>query len=305
MAERSPRCLIGTLYAGENELAACEAALHDQSYRHWEHFRLDHLPEWEAHERLYETFMARRREFDLCVKLDADMVLISPDVLREMVMFMARRPGVDDVTFAVHDYLSDCLILGLHVFTHRAIWHAPEHAYQPDQDPDIPGERLRCFGPPAPVARHACDPSRYQAFHFGAHRMLKALHPRVPRLAVPQWSLMHGIARHARRNPDARLRLALLGGWHVWKGELGSDAKEMDAPAKRRLFSRYEEGASSELDRAIPFLWPWFLAYRARCSRIADLARRAMHRAGRILLAVAPRLASVDRDDPRQRSPRR
>jgi len=304
VAERSPRCLIGTLYAGENELAACEAALQAQTYRQWEHSRLDHLPELEAHERLYETFAARRSEFDLFVKLDADMVLISPHVLADMVTFMERRPGVDHVTFAVHDYLSDCLILGLHVFTHRAVWHPPEHAFQPDQDPDIPGKRWRCFGPPAPVARHACDPSRYQAFHFGAHRMLKALHPRVPRLAVPQWSLLHRIARHARRNPDPRLRLALLGGWHVWKGELGGDAKEMDAAAKRRLFTRYEETGRSELNRAIPIFWPWFLACRAMCSWIADLARRAIYHARHLFPAVA--LRSTPRpDDPRERSPRR
>lgn len=259
MSKSRLRCLIGSLYSGENELEASEAALSRQDFRNWERIRIDNLAEYEAHRRLYSVFMARRSEFDLFIKIDPDMVLADTASLGRIVRFMQRRSGVDHVCFAVHDYMSDNLIMGLHAYTSRVEWQGMSHLYHPDFDPRIRGARMRVYGA-GPVASHASDPSPYQAFHFGAHRMLKALGAQTPALAAFQWDTLDRVRRHAERNNDCRLRLVLLGAWHVWNGDLNERATDVADEKKNQLFMQYHCADASDLDRAIPEKWRHSLA---------------------------------------------
>lgn len=249
------RCLIGTLNAGENELESCERAIAAQTYTNWSHIRFDDLPEYEAHRRLYAEFMARSAEFDLFLKIDADMVLRTSQSLGRIVNFIRRRPAVDHVSFAVHDYLTDSPLLGLHAFTNRAVWRAPADPYRPDVDPEIPGRRLSVRFAPAPVAYHACCPHEYQAFHFGAHRAVKAVAASDRRARTEQLLVLRSLIRHAARNPDRRLRLAQLGAWHVWNGDIGSDAHNAAATGKLDLFAYYRAQSDAALEAAIPTEW--------------------------------------------------
>lgn len=268
MAENIPRCLIGTLYVGENELEACEKALRKQNYTKWEHFRLDHLPEQEAHEKLYRAFMDNRASFDLFVKLDADMVLRHPQVLGGMVDFIQRRPSLDHACFTVQDYMTNHAMLGLHLFTNRARWEEKIPQYFPDQKPKVPGECLMVTTSPAPAAYHAADPTPYQAFHFGAHRMLKALVSVSPYAEAVQLNILNWVAQHTRQNQDRRLRLALLGALHVWNGDIKSNAKEANDQDKYNLFARYANMDAGTLDQKIPSEWFYILKRYHRLNRI-------------------------------------
>lgn len=249
------RCLIGTLSVGENELEACERAIADQDYTNWSHVRFDDLPEYEAHESLYREFMQRIDEFDLFFKIDADMVLYSKGSLRMMVEFLRSRPRVDHACFAVHDYLTDSPLLGLHAFTARAVWGVPADRYRPDENPAIPGERISVRFPPAPVASHAASPSEYQAFHFGAHRAIKALAASDRRARSEQLLVLRNLVRHAQRNTDRRLRFAQLGAWHAWNGDIGRDAHNASSMHKRDIFERYRDQPTEHLEGAVPKSW--------------------------------------------------
>ena len=119
----SPRILVGTLENGEQERHACRRALAEQSYTHWEHFTVSGLPNREAHEALYRGFMDHAAGFDLFLKLDADMVVLRrPTALEEAVAYWQARPGLGQIIFAVHDWFTDSLLEGQHLFCADAAW---------------------------------------------------------------------------------------------------------------------------------------------------------------------------------------
>lgn len=270
-----PRCLIGTLYTGEKELAASEAALASQSYMNWQRFRIDHKPEAMAHCELYRRFEAESGAFDLFLKIDADMILTDTNVLTRIVHYLGERSRVDHACFAVRDYMSSMLMMGLHVFTPRARWPTPAPKYHPDPNPAIPGMRLEVWDTPAPVAEHASDPSPYQAFHFGAHRTLKALHGRSASARRRQWDVLAHVARHAQRNSDPRLRLALLASWHMAQGDMSDHADDVINEDKQALFERYHNCTGLDLDDLLPANWTRELI--ARGKRKSWLRRRLKH----------------------------
>ncbi len=260
MIKDNPRCLIGTLYAGESEIDACETVLREQKYANWDHFRLDHLAEQKAHEKLYEIFMENKNDFDLFLKIDADMVLINQDVLGNIIKFIQKRPNLDHACFTVHDYMTNLPIWGLHVFTNQVEWKKPKSRFFPDQDPIVSGAHLMVRNAPAPVAYHAPNPTPYQAFHFGTHRMFKALNAETLNMECYQLNIIYQIACHAKYNKDPRLRLALLGAWHVWNGDIGSNANEVADYYKQIFFAQYANASTSVLEQFISYDWLKILA---------------------------------------------
>ncbi len=51
------KLLVGTLFAGENELEECQAAIRNQDYKNYDLMLIENLPELEAHHKLYKTFI--------------------------------------------------------------------------------------------------------------------------------------------------------------------------------------------------------------------------------------------------------
>ena len=78
------KLLIGTIYSGENELDECLKSIHAQRYTNYDHILIENLPKREAHHRLYKTFLEHAQEYELLVKVDADTVLISENLLRKL-----------------------------------------------------------------------------------------------------------------------------------------------------------------------------------------------------------------------------
>ena len=158
-----PRTLVSTLYCGENEFEALKESLQAQTYSHWEHVVYKNLPNKEAHDRLYRTFMEQQDDFDLFLKLDADMVFRSSEGLRRIVDLFQETDQLDHLTLAVRDWYSDSLIEGLHTFSDRARWETGEESRFVDPSPIIPGQHQKLWSNPAPVVDHSPDPSPRQA----------------------------------------------------------------------------------------------------------------------------------------------
>ncbi|UCH47833.1 MAG: hypothetical protein JSU95_17565 [Betaproteobacteria bacterium] len=166
------KVLVLTLYSGEKQLDECTSALQEQSYSNWEQKIFRFLPNVEAHRRLYREIMRRAGEFDLFVKLDADMVLSHVSALEEMVGRFVEDPGLDHAVFPVHDWYSGRDIMGVHVFTGRARWSERDDRVFVDPSPAVPGTRC-VFSDDEAVAEHAPEPTLEEAFLFGRHRALK------------------------------------------------------------------------------------------------------------------------------------
>lgn len=274
------RCLIGTLYVGENELAECQSSLYRQTFKNWDQFRIDYRSEEEAHSLLYERFMENREEYDFFIKLDPDMVLNRSTVLEEIIHYFCHRPSLDHACFSVYDYMSQQSIMGLHVFTNRVSWRPIENSMYPDQAPDINGEKVLVWNSPAPVAMHAPNPTYYQAFHFGAHRMLKALNARGLSEACYHWDTVCKIHKHSKKSQDPRLLFALIGAWHVWKGDININAKEALDGEKRQIFDLYSDGDERRLYETIPKNWELTLRRHLRMKRSIRNFKNRLNKVG-------------------------
>lgn len=259
MTSESPRILIGTLYCGENEFDALKHSLQEQTYPHWEHVVFKNLPNKEAHDRLYQTFMDQADDFDLFVKLDADMVFRSSDALQQVVWLFEENSSLDHAVLAVHDWYSNTLIEGIHVFSNRARWAFRDEERFVDHNPIIPGDRVRFWSDPAPVVDHSPNPSPFQAFRFGVHRALKALQPEQWKMryrqARFQWTMLTACWKHFSEVEDQRLGLALLGAERVFGGDVQGSDYDNNQDNLRTLLDPYRDFTSAEIEQRLQRKW--------------------------------------------------
>jgi hypothetical protein len=241
-----PQVLVLTLFSGEAEFDQCRSSLEQQQYRRWEQRVIEHLPNTEAHARLYETVMVESGNFGLFLKLDADMVLADNKVLSDLVRVFEERPDLDHLVVAVSDWMTDSHIIGAHLFSPRVRWARHRETLYVDPDPEYPGRKLVVSDPPRDLIVHAGDPSPLQAFHFGAHRALQAsqvyrkLSDSRPHNARVQWQYLDRVWNHYVRSGDRRLGLAMVAADMVFRKELPATANEYSDPALLAAFGDAE-----------------------------------------------------------------
>ena len=169
------KVLVLILNSGEKELQESIDKLQHQTYKNWEKIVFSNLSNKVAHDTLYNYIMNHHDEYDLFVKLDADMVMTNDCVLENIVNYFEKNPNIDQGNFAVYDKMSNQNIMGLLVFTGKARWERNDEDLFVDYTPVIPGRRLLIWGRPSPVATHCLNPHLFQAFHYGVHRAMKAI----------------------------------------------------------------------------------------------------------------------------------
>ncbi|MEM9825782.1 MAG: hypothetical protein AAF958_04300 [Planctomycetota bacterium] len=212
------RILIGTLYCGENEFERCCEAIENQTHRRHEQFVIRDLPNKQAHQTLYRTFMDRADDFDMFVKVDADMILFSKQKLADLVRYFARHDYLDGISIPVLDGLTDRWIHGLHAYRSSVRWpqETDENVFV-DRVPVAP-ERFRLgVRELAPFATHCEDPADTAAIHFGLHRgkkVLAALERDGPDSSNAAYYLdtLHAAEKTFRRRNRRASVLAVLGG---------------------------------------------------------------------------------------------
>lgn len=242
-AKRNPRVLIGTLYSGENEFSQLQEGLARQSFTNWVHVVFKNLENKKAHDTLYRHFMERRGEFDLFLKLDADMVFRTSSSLEDLVSLFQSIPDLDHLMSPVLDWYSGLLIPALHMFSNRVVWKEdPVENLFVDPLPYIPGRRVSWREKPAPFVLHSPNPSPEQAFLFGVHRASKAIQSdRVVfnrGQATFQWRLLKAVWKRFESTRDPRLGLCLYGADLVFQGLL-SHSVYVSGKINNELISSY------------------------------------------------------------------
>ncbi len=266
------RVLVGTMHSIENQFEECLDAVRRQRGVEVEHFMVEGLGNREAHAKLYSSFMERADEFDVFVKVDADMVILRDDLLARIAERFAREPDLDLVTIPVHDFFTDSLISGLHGFRSSVRW--PERTDRVFVDDDaVPMDRRVVAMDLAPAARHCANPSPFQSFHFGLHRGVKlrsGLRQGLARAAWNQghWEAIGALWKHFRRTQDPQVGWAALGSELALRGDFGPEHIPYTNPEARILFeNRYAGWSAARLRRvlgglrlrnrlALPSLWP-------------------------------------------------
>lgn len=279
------KLFVGTLHSRENEFEECVASIESQTYDHYEHFVFEDYAHKEAHDVLYRTFQDKSDEFDLLVKVDADMVLNSDTFFERVVDVMQGEPELLDLEIAVQDFFTDRLVWGLHVYRKTVEFQRTDEdlfvdvAPIPDAHHRFDSEQL------APAAEHCRNPSFEQAFMHGLKRGLKGVHPRewelekgyvnlwlcrlrqlgprvfshdesrertTPLEDLPShWEAQEIILDRFRRVRDPRLGASGLGFEIGVRGELSPEELDYSGRVFEEMTSRYEDRSPAKLLKAI------------------------------------------------------
>ena len=119
------RILVGTLYTIENEFEECVSSIRRQTYPNFKHIVIKNLPLKEAHDTLYQTFVDRSDEFDLLIKVDADMVVPDEEFFTKIVSKFRQNEWLELLQVHCYDYFSDRLIAGLNTYRNSMRWEKP------------------------------------------------------------------------------------------------------------------------------------------------------------------------------------
>jgi hypothetical protein len=236
--------LVGILYCGEHEFNDCINALNRQIYKNWKHVTFRFLANKIAHDTLYRFFMDNAKNFDLMIKLDADMVFSKVNALNILVDLFSQNPTLDHAEIALHDWYSDSIIMGLHAFSNRVRWKVGKEDLFVDGNPTIPGKKIFLWNDPAPLASHCPNPSPFQAFHFGVHRASKLVQNGKDSInwyqALFQYNLLKKVWNHFLKTTDRRLGFVLIGADLVFKTKLMTLNYDYSNPELLSIFKRYQ-----------------------------------------------------------------
>ncbi len=241
------KLLVGTLYTIENEFEACCDSIRKQSYRDFDHLVLKDLSKQEAHETLYGTFMEKADEYDLLVKVDADMVIEDRELFRKIVERFTSDARLDLLLIAVHDFFTDELLIGLNVFRNTVRWQLGEEALFTDMT-HVAGSIRKTekdYTELAPAALHCADPSPFQAYHYGFHRGVKAA------VGGKRWQVLADFHEHYRRDRDLPVAYAILGANAAFSRRFSVEHISYNNETLREYFeAHFSDRSAAEVHRA-------------------------------------------------------
>jgi hypothetical protein len=250
------RIFVATLYSGENELNECKASVLRQTYRNHTHRVFKHLPNRSANAHLFMTFKELAGEYDLFVRLDADMVIARDDLFEGIVDTFKAQPQVKVLVIAVRDFISDQLMIGLAAYRSNLAWPSE---FREDLFTDAvlvqPGEILVDWDRLAPASYHCPNPSDLQCLHYGIQRALKVTQPRQqvkrPAEAKAHWETLERTWSHFLRTGDRRVGLACLGAELAFSGKFGVEHLDYSDPTLGETARRYEGMDGTRLERLL------------------------------------------------------
>ena len=170
------RVFVGTMESGENDWARCQEAIQKQKGADFHHYIVSGLTERDAHIALYDEWNARKKDFDLFLKVDADTVLRHDRVISCYVELFEKEQRLTGVQAWLHDFMTDSKIFGLTCIRNNVSVVTRKDSLYYDRvdsghDIIVRGDNLPDSINPA--GSHCHFASEIQAFRYGVHRSLK------------------------------------------------------------------------------------------------------------------------------------
>jgi len=249
------KIFVGTLYTFENEIDECIESIRKQTYTNFKHLIFKGLPNKEAHQTLYTTFMNKADEFDLLIKVDADMVIIHSDLFHTVVTQFRNTNWLDELEIAVHDFFSDKLVWGMHVYRNSVRWPESHESLFVDSSP-VPRDRhIYDRDKLAPAAIHCKNPSSFQSFHYGVHKALKVIQPerkrKISAYSEFHWTNISKTWHNFRRKKDKRLGLAVLGAELAFNRLFKVENIDYGDRFMKHVFHKYEHLDADRIEKEI------------------------------------------------------
>jgi len=276
------KILVGTLYAYENEFSECLSSIYEQTYNNFEHFVIEGKPKKEAHDILYGRFKNESKHFDLMIKVDADMVINDNKLFEKIVKKFEIDDSLEYLVIGVHDFFTDTLINGLHVFRNTVKWSDNGDLLFTDRS-RVNSKHIYDAKELAPAAFHCKNPSFFQSFHYGVHRGLKCRELRpdhelkqgslykylknkisnkfnkntkkvMKEGEVSHWEALELIWKNFNLKNDSRLGFAVLGFELALKGEFNVSHLDINNPFLENYFKKYNLYETNELKKIIKLI---------------------------------------------------
>ena len=264
-SDRNMRLYVGTLYSNENEFEDCVRAIQSQNFKNYSHFIFKSLPKKEAHETLFGSFIEKSNQFEVLVKVDADMVINDPDLFGKIAEKFRTHPQLELLEIAVHDFFSDQLIWGLNSYRRSFQWKKSQENLFTDFVPIQTQHRIRDNKDLAPASIHCKNPGRFQSFHYGVHKAVKVMQPKrdLKRIhhTTYHWDIIQKSWDHFIKKRDVRLGFAVLGAELAFYKQLQVAHLDYTNPICHNLFSRYANYDCNQIYKEIKRIrrWSWGL----------------------------------------------
>lgn len=209
------RIMIGTLSSGENEIELCKKSVISQVSKTnlFDHMIIENLPKKEAMDTLYKNFLSS--DYDLLIKLDADMVLVDTDFVDSVANFFKHNKDISLLQCALTDYFSGQEMQGINIYTKDMIWESSSQDKLFTDKTKTPKNRRKVeWSKFSRSVIHSPNPSDFQAFHFGVHRGIKVKEAATLgdlERAEEQLVYIEKTFLHYKNRKDIRLLYAALG----------------------------------------------------------------------------------------------
>lgn len=242
------KVLVGTLYSGENEFEECQAAIRSQVGVSFEQLIIRNKPELEAHRLLFTTFLERANEFELLVKVDADTVLGSPQLISRIARRFGDEPNLEVLSIALKDFFTGALINGLQTYRNTVRWNFEKDTVFPDIPLLDPNRYHYDQSDLAPAGMHSPNPSALQAFHYGVHRGLKSIQKIH---STTHWGLLNQVWKNFLITQDRRIGFASLGAELVYAGVFNRADQNYTVPRMEEVFQKYADMNAGQVKKEI------------------------------------------------------
>lgn len=167
------KILIGILACIENELEECLNSLDIQTFQNWSSFLIRNKPNLEAHQELYKVFMSEAANYDLFLKLDADMVIQSPDFLQRISDQFTSNPDLDELQIPVYDHFTQREVFGQITYRNSVKWDCNERNELYTDYGAKSRQKVKNIVDFKGDIQHCPNPSNHQSWHFGLHKATK------------------------------------------------------------------------------------------------------------------------------------
>lgn len=153
---RFPSVLVGLLHVGEPSVPRVREYIRAQVDVDVELLEVAHLPERQAHERLFRAFDGADSTYDALVKVDADMELVEPRLLQAIGLLMRRNPDLDHLVLGVDDWFTGRRIIGMNAWRRGVRWTSPPPELFTDLPTNTARTKLKVLDAGRPVGRSSC-----------------------------------------------------------------------------------------------------------------------------------------------------
>jgi hypothetical protein len=242
------KIFVGILYSGENEYDECKTSIETQSYFNYDLYCYEFLPKLDAHRTLYHDFLNQRNNFDILIKIDADMVLTSDLLFEKIIQKFNQNNWMDVLGIAILDFFSGGYINGLNSYRNTVKWELDPGNVNADK---VIVEKDHYFFDEkelAPAAYHCKNPSKLQAFHFGVHRAIKVF---APKHGTTHFALLEKTWKNFLHTKDVRIGLAVLGAELVYAGQFNKEDVDYTNPKVRNVLEDYQDMSSDRINKEI------------------------------------------------------